>query len=367
MEKNFSKKPLVTICFLAYNCEKFLEKSIHPLSRQTYPNFELIISNNQSTDGTENLVHSLQKQNPNIIYRKNISQVKTDEFYDVANKDLFVKPKKFYDICLDHCNGFIKSGLAKGEYIIFCHQDDIYHKDIIQKEAEFLTNNPEVMAVFTLVNIIDENDKIIKKCKIPKKLSEKNIYNFMEIFSAIMKYGNSFLSAPTFMARKEIFDKVGLFEAYGKFGGSGDLEMWLRIAEKYPIAIIHENLIDFKIGGRGKQYNTLRTERSDFFDVMDHFLIDKQYIKKISKKNLRRYNYQKNADDTLRSMNFLIEGNIQEAKKLINASFSWDFFITSVEEINIFKIKIMILKFVLFFGSNLGLGKYLGKILYKLL
>src|SRR3989344_1251865 len=366
--KNFlGKNPLVTICFLAYNCEKFLEKSIRPLLQQTYSNFELIISNNQSTDGTENLILSLQKQNPNIIYKKNISKLKNGGFYDVADKNLPVKSNKFYDICLDHCNGFIQSGLAKGEYVIFCHQDDIYHKDIIQKEAEFLTNNPNVMAVFTLVNIIDEKDKLIKKCKLHKELTGKNIYNFMEVFTAIMKYGNSFLPAPTFMARKEIFDKVGLFDAYAQFGGSGDLEMWLRILEKYPIGILHENLIDMRVGGRGKQYNTLRTEKSDFFDVIDHFLIDKQYIKKISKKSLRQYNYQKNFDDTLRSMNFLIKGNTQEAKKLINASFSWDFFVISAEDTDILKIKIVILKIVLFFGINLGLGKYLGRILYKLL
>ncbi|MFA6190602.1 MAG: glycosyltransferase [Candidatus Staskawiczbacteria bacterium] len=367
MENILSKKPLVTICFLAYNCEKFLAKSINPLLKQTYSNFEFIISNNQSTDGTEKLIHSLQKKHSNIIYRKNISQVKTEEFYDVANKDFALKSNKFYDICLDHCNGFVQSNLAKGEYIIFCHQDDIYHEDIIEKEAEFLTNNPKVMAVFTLGNIINENDKIIGQYNLPKELSEKNIYNFQEVFTAVMKYGNSFLVAPTFMVRKEIFDKLGLFEAYGQFGGSGDLEMWLRILEKYSVGILHENLIDFRISGRGKQYNTLRTEKSDFFDVMDYFLIDKQYIKKINKKNLRQYNYQKNADDTLRSMNFLIKGNMQESKKLINTSFSWDFFITSAEDINIFKIKILILKVVLFLGINLGLGKYLGKILYKLL
>lgn len=361
------KEPLVTICFLAYNCEKFLEKSIHPLLEQTYSNFELIISDNQSTDGTENLVNFLQKQNPNIIYRKNVSRIKADEFSDVANKNLPEKSNKFYDICLDHCNGFLQSGMAKGEYIIFCHQDDIYHKNIVEKEAEFLTNNPEVAAVFSLVNIIDENDKIIKKCGLPKELNGKNIYNFMEVLTAIMKYGNSFLPAPAFMARKEIFDKVGLFNAYGQFGGSGDLEMWLRIAERYPIAILHENLLDMRIGGRGKQYNTLRTEKSDFFDVMDHFLTDKQYIKKTSKKNLRQYNYQKNFDDILRSMNFLIRGNTEEARKLINTPFSWDFLITSIEDINILKIKILILKIVLLLGINLGLGKYLGKILYKLL
>lgn len=365
MENN----PLVTIFFLAYNYEKLLEKAIQPLLEQTYPNIELIISNNQSTDKTEEVIKKIQTRNPKIIYRKNIPNIKTDEFCDVCAENIpTAKKGKLYDICFNHCNSCLNSGLAKGEYIIFCHQDDIYEKDIIKKEAEFLTQNPEVAAVFTLGNIINENDKIVGQSKFPKELKGKNIFNFMEIFEAILKHGNTFLITPTFMVRKEIFDKVGLFDDQGPFGGSDDLEMWLRILEKYPIGIIQENLINWRtVGSRGKKYNQLRTEKADFFKVMDYYLTDKFYINKINKKSLRQYRYQEDFDDTFKAMHFLIKNQPEEAKKLINKPFSFDLLLAFFENISVRRAEVLAIKILMLVGVNVGLGKHLGKLLNKII
>ena len=85
----------------------------------------------------------------------------------------------------------------------------------------------------------------------------------------------------------------------------------------------------------------------------------------MDQKHLRQYAYQKNFDDTLRAMNFLIKGEIKEARNMINASFSFDFFRGFFENINLLRTKVLILKIILFLGINLGLGKYLGKILYR--
>ena len=167
------------------------------------------------------------------------------------------------------------------------------------------------------------------------------------------------------MARNKIFNDVGLFNAHGPFGGSDDLEMWLRISEKFPIGIINENLINWRKGGRGAKYNQLRTDKADFFKVMDYYLEDKNYIATIDQKHLMQYEYQKNFDNTLRAMNFLIKGEIGEAKNIINASFSFGFFKAFFENMNMLRVKVLALKIILFIGINLGLGKYLGKILYK--
>jgi len=364
MENN----PLVTIFFLAYNCEKYLEKSIKPIIDQTYPNIQIIISNNQSTDNTEAVIKKIQSENPKIIYRKNVLDIKADNLYDACDNNVSgSKNIKRYDVCFNHCNGCLKSGLAKGEFIIFCHQDDIYHRDIVEKEVEFFKKNPNAMGVFSLGKIIDKNDRIIGEHKLPKELQGKNIYNFSEVFKSILNNGNLFLITPTFMARKEVFEKVGLFDDQGPFGGSDDLEMWLKILEKYPMGILQENLIDWRTDGRAKKYNQLRTEKADFFKVMDYYLIDKGFIKLADKKNLRQYAYQKNFDDTLRAMNFLIKGNVKEAKKIINSSFSWSFFRALLENITLLRTKLLILKIILFVGINLGFGKYLGRMLYKII
>lgn len=342
--------PLITICLLTHNSERFLEKTLKSVLGQTYDNFEILVSDNYSTDKTEQIIRSFQKKNNNIIFRKNIPNIKLG---------------KVYDGCYDNCNGCLSSGLIKGKFVCFFHSDDIYEKTIVEKEVKFLMENPGAGAIFTLGNIIDRNEKVLGKFKLPRDLRDKNIHNFMEIFRAILKYGNMFLITPTFMARKEIFKKTGVFN-WEDFITSGDLEMWLRIAEKYPIGILSENLINYRLGGGGKKYHNLRTEKADFFKVMDYFLQTKKYASKIDKKNIRQYEYQKYFDDTLRAMNFLKKNQINEAKKIINEPFSWEFFRAYLENMTMLRTKILTLRIILFFGINLGLGRYLGKILYKL-
>ncbi len=356
--------PKVTLFLLAYNYEKLLEKAAAPLIAQNYPNTELIISNNQSTDGTPEVIKKIIAKNPQVLTRNNNPSVKTEEYSDIGIAEK-VKKTKTFDACLNHCNSCLSSGMATGEFIIFCHQDDIYHADIIKKEAEFLMAHPEVPAVFTLGNTIDNNDNIIGRRTLPKELQGKDVYTFEEIFRAILNHGNTFLITSTFMARKELFNEVGQFDDQGPFGGSDDLEMWLRILEKYPIGIIHKPLIDWRTDGRGGASNKLRTGKADFFKVMDYYLEDKGYQKIANQKNLRQYRYQKDFDDTLRAMNFLIKGETQEAKNIINHSFSLENFYAFFENMKLLRTKVMTLKIILFFGINLGFGKPLGKFLHK--
>ncbi|MBI1866406.1 MAG: glycosyltransferase [Candidatus Staskawiczbacteria bacterium] len=345
-----TEDPLLTICVTTYNSEKTIKKTLESVLAQTYPNFEILVSDNGSSDNTEKIVESFKKEHANITVRKNIPNI---------------KPGKFYDGCYDNCNGCLRSGLIKGEFISFWHSDDIYQKTIATEQVEFLIDNLEVGAVFTLGNIIDSGDKIVGKFRLPKELHKKNTYHFTEIFKAILRYGNTFLITPTFMARTEIFKKVWLFHDEGLFGTSGDLEMWLRILETYPIGILQKNLICYRTGGGGKQHNRVSTEQAGFFKVMDYYLIEKSYLDKMDKISLRQYEYQKYFDNTLRAMNFLIKGQESEAKNIINHSFSFKIFRAFFENMNILRAKVLALKIILFIGINLGLGKYLGKILYR--
>lgn len=341
------KKPLLTICVPTYNSEKFLEKSLKSIVNQDYSNFEILVSDNGSTDRTEQIVKSLKS--PKIFFRKNIQ-----------NPNSNTKIIRVFN----NWNSCLTSGLIKSDFVAFYHSDDLLESSIARKEMEFLIENPGVGAVFTMGRIIDENDKIIKKFIMPKDIEEKNIFNFMEIFETILKHGNIFLLTPTFMARTHIFKEVGLFNEKD-FEVSGDLEMWLRISQKYPIGIINEGLLNYRVGGMSKKYNNLRTIRADYFDVMDRFLNNRTLFNKINKKLLLQYEYQKDFDDTLRAMNFLMKNEIAEAKKLINHSFSFNVFRAFFENIKIIRIKVMALKILLWIGINAGFGKTLGKILYK--
>ncbi len=357
--------PLVTLCLLTHNWAKHLEKSLELLINQSYKNCQIIISDDKSSDNTWEVIERLQKKYPQIIIRKNVPTINTEEFFDVSVKHIPAeKNTKTYDILFNHCNSLLKSDLIKGEFIVFCHQDDLYQTDIVKKEVEFLLEHPEAAGVFTQGNIIDQHDLIIGQYPFPRDLKGKNIYTFSEIFGAILIHGN-FLLTPSFMIRKDIFDKVGLFDDQGPFGGSDDLEMWLRILEKYPVGILQEKLIHWRTDGRGKKYNKLRTDKADYFKLMDYYLQDRQYIKTVTQKELRQYLYQKDFDNTLRAMNFLIKGQESEAKNIINHSFSFENFLAFFENMKLLRAKVLALKVILFIGINLGLGKQLGKMLYK--
>lgn len=344
------KNPLLTICILTHNSEKFLAKTLKSILEQTYLNSEILVSDNYSTDRTEEIIKSFQRQNAKIIFRRNPKPLISDEDYIG---------------CYHNYNSCIKSGLIKGEFVAFYHDDDIYEKNITEKQVEFLIANPEVGAVFTAGIITDKNDKKIGSLKLPKEFKKKNIHNFIEIFKALLNNGNTFFQAPTFMARKEIFEKVGLFNET-VFRTSADLEMWLRILENYLIAILAENLFQRRTDGGGKDYQHLCTKRADFFNVIDYYLKSKSLASKVDKKFLRQYKYQKRFNDTLRAMNFLIKDEEEKAKALINKKPSFDIFRAFFENLYIRKIKEAILRLVLITGINLKLGKPLGKILYKL-
>ncbi len=339
---------LATIFITAYNSEKTIRKTLESLLSQTYQNFEIIVSDNGSSDKTLEIVKSFS--DPRIFTRHNIKKIVSDKPYI-----------GFYD----NCNGCLESGMMRGEFTAFYHADDVYEKDMIKKEVEFLTQNPNAGAVFTMGNMINEKDEIVDTHKIPKQLKNQNAFSFKEILENILMHGNTFLITPTFMAKKEVFETVRLFALEGQFGTSADLEMWLRILEKYQIGILEENLIRRRVDGGGKTYNAFRTTPADFFKVMDYYLMEKGYAKSLGKKYLRQYEYQKDFDNTLRAMNFLIKGETQEVKNIINHSFSWQDLQALLENMTNLRLKIFFLKITLWISINLGFGKYLGKMLYQ--
>ncbi len=342
--------PLLTICITTYNNEKTVKKTLESVLAQTYQNLQILVSDNGSTDKTLEIVK--QFTDPRITLRHNIKKIVSD------------KPYIGY---YDNCNGCLESGMIQGEFVAFYHSDDIYEPAIAQKEVEFLIKNPQAGAVFTMGNVINEHDSIIGAHHIPKQLQRQQVYDFNKIFKNILTHGNTFLLTPTFMARTTVFEQVGPFASEGEFGTSADLEMWLRILEKYPIGILQENLIRRRVGGGGKTYNSLRIGPADFFTVMDHYLVVKNHVAAANTKELRQYQFQKDFDNTLRAMHFLIKGEVGEAKKITGNPFSLQLFWALAENANLLRVKVVALKIILYIGINLGLGKYLGKVLYKLI
>src|SRR3954471_13594365 len=129
------KDPLVSIILPAYNVEKYLGKAIDSILQQTFTDFEFIIIDDGSTDGTEKILKNYS--DPRIVYLKH-----------EANMGLVYT--------LNHC-----ISLARGIYIGRMDGDDISLPDRIQKQFEYLQIKQDVDVLATQVRLIDEDGNAI--------------------------------------------------------------------------------------------------------------------------------------------------------------------------------------------------------------
>ena len=113
-----SQKPLVSVFIPYYNDRSFLKDSIESVLHQTYQNFELILLNHASTDGSKEFVHSYKDER--------IKHIDIDKNLGAGSGILMLE--------------FLK--LAKGKYTKQYCADDIMNANCIEVLVNYLEDNP---------------------------------------------------------------------------------------------------------------------------------------------------------------------------------------------------------------------------------
>jgi glycosyltransferase involved in cell wall biosynthesis len=134
--------PRVSICLPVYNGEKYLRECIRSILEQTFQNFELIISDNASTDGTGDICHAVVSCDHRVRY------VRSDQ-----NRGLAWNHNRAFD-------------LARGSYVMWINHDDILAKDYLSRCFEVLEQDPGIVLCFTNSNDIDEKGNLIRKLEL---------------------------------------------------------------------------------------------------------------------------------------------------------------------------------------------------------
>ena len=269
--------PKISIIMSCYNHDKFVGEAIESVLNQSFKDFELLIIDDNSTDKTYDIVNSFK--DPRIKVFRN-----EKNFGMVFNTNSLIKK-------------------SNGEYIAIINSDDSWLPEKLQKQLDFLENNVDYGACFTLANIIDEDNKIIKNnIQDSFKYHELDRFGFLNYFF----FYNNPLCYPSVLIRKNIFKKTGFFNP--AFIILLDIEMWIRVClAGFEIKILNENLTNFRIlkdGGNlsGKNHKTIIRNNLELKEIYKSYQNIKNYnefIKifpeyekiSIANKNLAGYYY----------------------------------------------------------------------------
>ena len=126
-------RPYISILTPSFNRVEFLPTLLQSLNEQTFKNFEWVIGNDGSTDGTEEyLLDQFAKQDFSITY---------------ISSDLRIGKSSIDNLLLDH---------AKGEYFIWCDSDDFLVKNSLEKIIKIIQNN-EIDSKDSVAGVIAQN------------------------------------------------------------------------------------------------------------------------------------------------------------------------------------------------------------------
>ena len=189
-------KPLVSIIIPTYQRCNNLKIALNSVLSQTYSNYEVLIMDDGSTDGTSEMVNSFK--DPRIFYNWQ------------TNSGGPAKPR----------NRGIK--FAKGNWIAFLDSDDVWKSDKLQICMEYTDN--QVDLIYHDLQIISNKLRIFGR-KIAKTRKLKK-----PILLDLLLNGNLICNSSV-LVRKDLLDKVGGINENRNLVAAEDYNTWLRIAK----------------------------------------------------------------------------------------------------------------------------------------
>lgn len=144
-----TRVPRLSIGLPVYNGEKYVAESLDALLGQTYEDFELIISDNSSTDGTADICRHYEKLDSRVRYVR-------------QERNIGAAPNQ----------GFLLRQ-ARGELFKWAAADDLYARDLIKRCVGVLDAHPDVILAHCWTAAIDDTGKVIQSLEYPLKTDSR--------------------------------------------------------------------------------------------------------------------------------------------------------------------------------------------------
>lgn len=223
--------PCVSVIVTTYKRVKLLTETLGSILSQTYADFELIVVDNMSEDGTSEYVTGIA--DPRVRYFRN------------ANHGVIAVNRNY---------GIRQ---AKGRYIAFCDDDDLWLADKLEQQVRLLEQHADAALCYTQAESF-LGDKIIAVRMNRRQVRSDHFFQLLR--------GNFFPNSSV-LIRRDIFEELGMLTEDPSL--REDYEMWLRIARGHRLLGIEASLIRYRVhpsnvaGNRAAEtLRAIRTVRS---------------------------------------------------------------------------------------------------------
>lgn len=201
----------VTVLLAVYNGERYLTNAIESILAQTFSDFEFLIIDDGSNDGTKDILGKYAKE-------KRIVLIRNKENIGLTNS--LNKGLKF----------------ARGDYIARQDADDISLPDRLKRQVNFLDSNAGVAILGTNLKHIDSMGTPMKRQPKPYPTSS-GVLSWMLFFRNCLQH-------PTVMMRRNVTEKLGGYNA--QLPLCQDYELWLRASFKYRLSNLPDILVKYR-------------------------------------------------------------------------------------------------------------------------
>jgi glycosyltransferase involved in cell wall biosynthesis len=202
-----AETPLVTVLMPVYNAEDFVHGAVQSILDQTYPNLELLIINDGSTDKSAEIIRSYEDSR--IQYVENDNNLR---LIATLNKGL---------------------KLARGKYIARMDADDVAFPDRLQEQVTFMEANPEVGVCGTWYEAFGSKNSIVRYP------TDHNAIKYMSLYQCPFCH-------PTIMFRTSVITDNQI-EFDSDYPHAEDYELWGRLSDLCQLANLPKVLLRYRL------------------------------------------------------------------------------------------------------------------------
>lgn len=202
---------MVTVCVPTIGRMEYLPAVVEAMAAQTFTDYEILVLDNDSPEPAKTFLEEWAAKEPRVKLMRVSPRVPMFDNFDRGIR------------------------AAKGRYVTFVHDDDVYLPHFIDAQVKLLEQSPRAGFSGAAFDLVDEQGKTVERRRwVPKTA----IWPGKRYIETLVRTGRNLIPMPGLMYRTEVFGGRGFDRDVSPY--FGDFTILSRIAERYDVGVIAE-------------------------------------------------------------------------------------------------------------------------------